>query len=195
MTLEEWTRAGGWYRDEFMLLYRPTGHDDPFLRAWINLTAAVGPSPGASQTLQIFAELTGRNAPGQCGKCHSVDATVDGELLVNWRPKLRTMEPELYTKYQHQPPFSLLDEAGCLTCHQVDYESDVMASYRDLNPSTFARNFKPMSKTLCARCHEEEQAGNACTDCHNYHVGRFPPALSAAPLALSGMAEEAPPQQ
>jgi hypothetical protein len=67
-----------------------------------------------------------------------------------------------------------------------------MASYRDLDPTTFARNFKPMSKTLCARCHEEEQAGSACTDCHNYHIGRFPAALAAAPLALSGIAEETP---
>ncbi|HEX9646680.1 MAG TPA: hypothetical protein VGB88_04230 [Alphaproteobacteria bacterium] len=182
--IEGWMRAGGWYRQGYALLYRPIGHRDPFMRAWIDLTAGVGPSPGAPHALQIFAEITSRKAPGMCGKCHSVDATADGTTVVNWRPKQRPQDVNRFTEYAHAPHFSLLDEKGCLTCHVIDYEADFMAGFNDLDASTFASNFKPMNKELCASCHVDSLAGDACTDCHNYHIGRFPPALAAAPLAV-----------
>ncbi len=183
---ERWMSAGGWYRLDTALLYRPIGHRDPFLRSWIDLAAGVGPSPGAGQALQIFADLTGRKTPGQCGKCHSVDADADGALTVNWRPKRRAQDIDRFTEYKHLPHFSLVGETGCLACHKVDYEADFMAAFGDLDPTGFVSNFRPMSKQICAACHIKELAGDACTDCHNYHIGRFPPALAAAPLALEG---------
>ena len=185
---ENWMRAGGWYRQNYALLYRPIGHADTFLRGWIDLTAEVKPSPGAGQALQIFAELTDRRAPGICGKCHSVDESSDGSLAVNWGTKVRTAEVHRFTRYRHLPHFSLLDETGCLTCHEIDYESDFMASYRRSDPLDFRGNFLPMRKETCAECHASELAGDACTDCHNYHIGLFPPPLRATPLALEAAA-------
>ena len=35
---EDWHAVGGWYIDEFTIRYRPTGHSDGFILAWINLT-------------------------------------------------------------------------------------------------------------------------------------------------------------
>jgi hypothetical protein len=188
---ESWMRSGGWYRQNFTLYYRPIGHADTFLRGWIDLTATVGPSPGAGQALEIFADLTGRRAPGACGKCHSVDSDADNTLTVNWGPKLRTEEVHRFTEYRHSPHFSLLDETGCLTCHVIDYGADFMASFEDVDAAAFASNFKPMNKKTCAACHVESLAGDACIDCHNYHIGRFPPPLNFAPLTAKVSETEA----
>lgn len=190
---ESWMRSGGWYRQNFTLYYRPIGHADAFLHAWIDLTAAVGPSPGAGQALEIFADLTGRRAPGTCGKCHSVDSGADDTLAINWGPKIRTGDFHRFTEYRHAPHFSLLDETGCLTCHVIDYDADFMASFDDVDPTAFEANFRAIKKETCAACHVEALAGDACTDCHNYHIGRFPPPLHFAPLTANATAE--PPGQ
>jgi hypothetical protein len=184
MEAEEWMRAGGWYRQNYALLYRPIGHADPFLKSWIDLTSEVNPSPGAGQAVQIFGELTGRRAPGVCGKCHSVDVAADGSLTVNWGAKVRTADVHRFTNYRHLPHFSLLDETGCLTCHEIDYKNDFMANFSGDDPDNFRSNFLPMRKETCATCHISELAGDSCTDCHSYHIGSFPPALRAAPLAV-----------
>ena len=34
---EAWAEAGGWYREDFTLRYRPSGHADGFVRAWLDL--------------------------------------------------------------------------------------------------------------------------------------------------------------
>lgn len=190
---ESWMRSGGWYRQNFTLFYRPIGHADTFLRGWIDLTAGVGPSPGAGQALEIFADLTGRRAPGTCGKCHSVDSGTDDTLAVNWGPKIRTAEVHRFTEYRHAPHFSQLDETGCLSCHVIDYGADFMASFKDVDPTAFESNFRPMNKETCAACHVDSLAGNACTDCHSYHIGQFPPPLNFAPLTAT--ARDAPAAQ
>ena len=66
--------GGGWRRDDYemRLLYRPTGHADALMRAWIELG-------GTGDTLRpLFDSLTGDFAPGRCAKFGSklVSATV-----------------------------------------------------------------------------------------------------------------------
>ncbi|MBF0310349.1 MAG: hypothetical protein HQL56_12555, partial [Magnetococcales bacterium] len=70
-----WVGFGGWYRDEFQLLYRPSGHADALLRAWIER--------GFSQTDRpefkaFYAALTADKAVGGCTRCHTLglNATV-----------------------------------------------------------------------------------------------------------------------
>ena len=191
---EAWTGAGGWYRRDHTLFYRPIGHADPFLRAWIDLAANVGPAPGAGPALTVFGALTGRKAPGACGKCHSVDVTPDGAVAVNWTPKRRSPDVHRFTEYRHAPHFSLLDERGCATCHRLDADADPIASFSGLDPLSFAAGFRPMDKAVCESCHVPALAGDACTDCHNYHVGAFPPPLPAAPLRPGAAAAQSSPE-
>ncbi|MGI9405837.1 MAG: cytochrome c3 family protein, partial [Hyphomicrobiaceae bacterium] len=35
---ESWSEFGGWYRKDFAILYKPTGHADPFMRAWLDFS-------------------------------------------------------------------------------------------------------------------------------------------------------------
>jgi len=189
---EAWTSAGGWYRQFLTLYYRPTGHADRFLKGWLELTAGPASGPAATAAKDVFEALAAPKAPGLCTKCHSVDAgfredgTPTGVLNVNWQTEVAPVGNRRFTKYAHLPHFSLLDEKGCLTCHTLEYEAPYAASFDDRKASTFTSNFAPMGKEICAACHREEQAGSRCVDCHNYHVGDFPPALAAAPLVLRG---------
>ena len=81
---EEWTVAGGWYRpDSFTIFYRPSGHADPFLAAWLTSTAEI--STVSALARDAFQKLADPQAPGLCMKCHTADRTSTA-ITVNWLP-------------------------------------------------------------------------------------------------------------
>ena len=57
------------------------------------------------------------------------------------------------------------------------------ASFKDRNPKSFEGNFNAIKRETCAACHTQDQAGSDCLICHNYHVGKFGPALTSTPMA------------
>ena len=179
--------TGGWYRQDadFSLLYRPTGHPDPFLCAWLEFTArASGPKP-ARATAAIFTRLSNPKAPGMCMKCHSVDVEAGQRKRIQWTAARPAPRERRVTRFAHEVHFSVLDDKGCLTCHTLDPEAEVMEAFKDADPLTFASNFQPMRKTTCTTCHISERAGDTCLTCHNYHLGTVSPVLSKAPLTAS----------
>ena len=177
-TGEDWSMAGGWYGDEFTLRYRPTGHADRFIRAWLDVTGQAA-LPGEAVARQIFESLASDKSPGLCAKCHSIDADTDGRLSVNWRGARLARGDNPFTVFSHTSHFSLLDEKGCLTCHTFDKDAKYLDSFKDRNPATFASNFKQIPRQLCAACHTAAAAGESCLICHNYHIGKVIPALSS----------------
>ena len=40
---ESWAEYGGWYRQDFTIFYRPTGHKDKFIYSWLVLTGTQSP--------------------------------------------------------------------------------------------------------------------------------------------------------
>ncbi len=40
---ESWAEYGGWYRQDYAIYYRPTGHKDKFIYSWLFLTGPQGP--------------------------------------------------------------------------------------------------------------------------------------------------------
>ena len=183
---EEWAEAGGWYREDFTLRYRPSGHADGFVRAWLDLSGSVADAPGAEAAGRIFERLAALDSPGSCVKCRSVDANADGTRTVNWRA--RRPEPDLrpFTAFSHTAHFSLLDDRGCVSCHPLDPGADTASGYADGNAGTFASGFTPVERRICVQCHTGEKAGEGCLNCHNYHVGTFPPAMIATPTTMEG---------
>jgi len=181
---EEWATAGGWYREDFSLVYRPTGHADPFIRSWLDVAGegAVGHSKPSAD--EIFDVLANPKSPGVCGKCHSVDDTGIQGLRVNWFAKQPVPGQQNFTRYSHTAHFPLLDERGCLTCHELNDKADFAAGFKDANPHTFSSNFNPILRKVCAECHTKQVAGDSCVRCHNYHVGTFPPAVASTPTVM-----------
>ena len=174
---EAWATGGGWYRDYFSLYYRPSGHGDRFLRAWLDVSGG-----GATRAAQeLFVSLTDRNAPGLCVKCHSVDAADDSVFVVNWVGARPVANQQKFTRFSHASHFPLLGEKGCLSCHKLDPEADFAAGFKDADPATFVNNFHSLERETCAACHTGGAAGDACLTCHNYHIGIFRPVVAANP--------------
>ena len=178
---------GGWYREDFSLRYRPTGHGDQFLKAWLDVTGGAGATPRKAAARQIFEELAAPNSPGVCTKCHSIDAGEDGKLAVNWQARRPVADEHPFTAFSHTSHFSLLDEKGCLTCHELNPQAKYLDAFKDRNPKKFISNFKPIERRICAECHTPAEAGDGCLNCHNYHVGNFPPAVASTPKMMSSM--------
>ena len=181
---EAWAEAGGWYREDFTLRYRPSGHADGFVRAWLDLSGSVADAPGAEAAGSIFEGLAAPESPGSCVKCHSVDANADGTRTVNWHARRPEPDFKPFTAFSHTAHFSLLDESGCVSCHALDPGADTASGYADRDAATFVRGFKPVERRICVQCHTGEAAGEGCLTCHNYHVGTFPPAMIATPATM-----------
>jgi len=173
---EDWHISGGWYRDDYVLRYRPTGHADGFIRAWLDLTGASGRR--LAERRQVFEGLIAGKAPGLCGKCHSVDQQVDGGQKVNWL----TYKPEdglkKSVRFSHAAHFNLVGKRGCMTCHKRDPKADYARGFKDRDPATFNANFAPLPRAVCAECHTAAKAGDSCLTCHNYHLGVYQPVVA-----------------
>ena len=183
---EKQVMTGGWYRQDsdFVLLYRPTGHADPFVCAWLDFTARASGTKHGRSAAAIFTHVSNPKAPGLCMKCHSVDAQAGQQKRIHWLTARPVPHERKVTRFAHAVHFSVLDDKGCLTCHTLDPEAEVMEAFEDTDPLTFASNFQAMEKTVCTTCHTSERAGDTCLTCHNYHVGTMAPILPNAPLTV-----------
>jgi len=192
--------GGGWYlRDaDHSIRYRPTGHGDPLLQAWLDATVRqlIQPAEGDQQT-DLISQLVnpsgsglpgdGPTAAGRCLKCHTVDRHDDsGELVINWRGRRAGDHASPLTHFLHSPHMQLPLDAGCVSCHQIDTESAAKETY---HPAFFARDndaqqwlpvtdwksprvsgFEAIPRQRCAQCHVEGSAGDSCLKCHTYHA-------------------------
>ena len=184
---EDWSAAGGWYRDDYTLRYRPTAHEDAFLNAWIDAAGQSAAADNAPSADKIFNGLMASDSPGLCAKCHSVDADTGGGLTVNWQGARSVPGDHKFTKFSHTAHFSLLDRQGCLTCHTLNSEAKYLTGFEDRDPTTFASNFRPIERQVCTRCHTKAKAGESCLLCHDYHIGNFAPAIAATPSMMDAM--------
>ena len=162
---------GGWYRRDntYTIYYRPSGHADEFLTAWLE-TAASDSMPAART---IYAELASPKAPGVCMKCHTTDR-IGNTSQVNWLTSRPQPQHHPFTKFKHAPHFSLMGVQGCSTCHVMDLKADYASAFGDSRNSTiFHSNFAPLTKNSCMACHQPTLAGASCQECHNYHTGEL----------------------
>ena len=182
---ESWMMAGGWYRsaENLTLYYRPVGHADAFLTIWLTVAGRLSGDPRDRVAQSLFAALSDPKAPGLCIKCHSVDqGGADGARLVNWTGDAPRPGDHAITKFNHATHFSLLNQRGCQTCHQMKAQSSYLAGFDgNADPAKFESNFGPVAKATCAACHNDKVAREDCQLCHTYHTGEF-----AAKIAATG---------
>ena len=160
---------GGWYRrdETYTLYYRPSGHADQFLTAWLE-TSAKDTLPAAQA---IYQELASPKAPGVCMKCHTTDRAGDSSK-VNWLTARPQPLNRPFTTFKHAPHFSLMGVQGCSACHVMDPKKDYASAFGDSRDSkVFHSNFSPLTRSSCVACHQPTLAGASCQQCHNYHTG------------------------
>ena len=174
-----WAEYGGWYRQDYAILYRPTGHKDKFIYSWLLLTGPRAPKGDSSPAAAVFELLTGKDAQGSCTKCHSVDDLQRKRRVVNFSPASVEIKQGRFTNFIHQPHFQavgigqrigILENRGCLTCHILEKGRSYLKSYEQGNPQNFVSNFGAVKKELCQTCHTSSTARQDCLLCHEYHV-------------------------
>ncbi len=173
MDPEEWAKTGGWYRKDYVLYYRPVGHEDPVFRTWLDIGTRAFGTPAERYGDSLLLLMAENNTPGKCMKCHSIDQRPGGGLQVNWQPFQPLVGETRFTTFVHSTHFSAVGEQGCVTCHQLNETTEYQDTYEQRDPTEFISNFAPMRQADCAECHIEQSAGDACIQCHEYHIGEF----------------------
>ncbi len=171
---ETYAEYGGWYRQDFTIRYRPTGHADMFLHTWLDFAGHAYDTAKESQFTPVFDQLARKDSIGRCTKCHSVDDDHGGKI-VNWLAFDPTGVKTRFTKFSHAPHIEMAGTEGCVTCHALTKtgSDDYLKTYAGGDPHVFSQNFVSLKKSLCATCHTAQTAGENCTKCHNYHFTEF----------------------
>ncbi|MEO6873092.1 MAG: cytochrome c3 family protein [Chthoniobacterales bacterium] len=176
---EDWAAIGGWFRpqDSFTLYYRPAGHADPFLVAWLDAAAKLASPPASPAADAVFRQIANPQSAGICMKCHTVD-TRARVTQVNWLPTEALPKKKGFTMFSHAAHLSLFGNTACETCHALNpkaqyakFFSGEAGTLAERDPSHFESNFIPLSKAACVQCHQPKVAGDSCLLCHSYHVG------------------------
>jgi hypothetical protein len=167
---ESWAEYGGWYRQDYAIFYRPTGHKDKFIYSWLVLTGHQAPKGDRSPAAAVFDFLTGKDAQGSCTKCHSVDDAQGKGRYVNFSPPSVKSKQGRFTNFVHEPHFGVLGTRGCLTCHNLAKGRPYLKSYEQGNPLSFVSSFGAVKKEFCQSCHTSSLARQDCLLCHKYHV-------------------------
>ncbi len=167
---ENWADFGGWYRQDFAIYYRPVGHKDRFIYAWLSLTGMQSPKGLNSPAAAVFDALTAKDAQGSCIKCHSVDDVPNQGRQVNFSPANAKAKEGRFTSFTHEPHMGIMENRGCLTCHNLEKGRPYLKSYEQGNPLRFTPSFGAVNKDLCQTCHTSNAASQDCLTCHKYHV-------------------------
>jgi hypothetical protein len=171
---------GGWYGDIVDLIYRPAGHGDPVVKAWLEMAiSAKSDDDDVSERISDMRDelLSSREGAGACVKCHAVSQeTEEGPLKIEWTYQKDTGQS--YQTYSHSQHLSLVNPQGvkladptrgCATCHKLDQKADFASGFKDFNPKTFSSNFASLNKQACVQCHTEGRVRQDCQLCHDYH--------------------------
>lgn len=150
---------GGWFRENYDLYYRPSGHEDDFMRFWIERSSA---HQSTEEMLGVIKSRFSKETVGKCLKCHQLDK---GQILAWSQPG---SEPEL-THFDHVP--HLLVEGDCRSCHPFRKS--------DENGEARPSSFEPLKRQDCVRCHSQEKRSSNCQLCHDYHRGWVSPPSTA----------------
>jgi hypothetical protein len=176
---ESWAEYGGWYRQDYTIFYRPTGHKDKFIYTWLFLTGPQAPKGDRGPAAAVFDFLTSKDAQGSCTKCHSVDDIQGKGRMVNFSPPSVAIKRGRFTNFVHEPHFGVLENRGCLTCHSLEKDRAYLQSYAQGDPTRFVSNFGDVKKELCQTCHTSSMARQDCLLCHKYHLdGVITPIMS-----------------
>jgi hypothetical protein len=204
VSLEDRVAAGGWFVEDYYLYYRPAGHADRLIVAWLDYIISKLDST-SELGKPMLASFTNKKNPGSCFKCHSIETVAQAEsgnaLKVNWRGAETAPNVHDFNRFKHQSHFAVVEQSGknisifgdsgCISCHKFNVNADSTESYKQMDASVFESEFTDLDKAICSDCHQADAGLAACTQCHNYHIGergliKFSDSFSRDPPAPAG---------
>lgn len=187
---------GGWMLDEsrVAMVYVPNGHGDPWVARWIEWQQ-LSTDPSISGTQE-------QNLAQQCTQCHTVSRDRVREMLqenvtsVNnrfvslgnsndlkpteqmnqcWKINQRHSAERTITKFSHTPHLTIPTLRDCQSCHVLYPQTAVATGTHGWSHSGMIlhHEFQSMQIQDCSKCHTKQSAGDACTQCHNYHIHNY----------------------
>ncbi len=153
--------GAGWsvHPKDGTVVYQPTGHADPFMRAYLDAAVAVTAQPAKMLPTALHDAIRDRARSSECLRCHAVDQG-DGMASVNWTSAGRDFDAIGFSNFVHGPHVDLLSQKGCDHCHAIA---------KDEASGKQARGLMPHHKAVCAECHNPGQINADCVTCHRYH--------------------------
>lgn len=164
-------QPSGWFADGVQLAYRPRGHADPVIKAWIDASLQIedGEAVDAETLTDHLHKADG--GPGGCFACHAISERTAGDETrrqVDWR--YRAEKAVTQNHYAHGPHLQLLGPGSlCETCHEMDSQVDLAASFDTEDPMAHVSQFKALTTETCQACHNESKVRQDCQLCHRYH--------------------------
>jgi hypothetical protein len=149
--------SSGWLRSDasFTIAWRPTGHGDSLLKAWIELAQRNAANATPVQAA-LQGSLTKATSIGYCAQCHTLGSDANAaKHSIQWRSSHQDSQAKPFTKFSHRPHLIQPQLGDCSHCHEM---------------STTGGGFAPLTKSACISCHTPAAAGDQCLKCHNYHV-------------------------
>jgi predicted CXXCH cytochrome family protein len=176
--------GGGWYVDGVALKYKPSGHADTVVKAWVEAALMPGPAATGQADAAPLADFRStlfdrQNGPGTCLGCHALtDTAATGSeaesinsassLRIEWRNGVT--EGGRYVRYSHRPHINLLGPGtDCQNCHLTNAEAAYGDAFNQVNPHHYESNFQGIRMEQCTSCHGAGEVRDDCTTCHNYH--------------------------
>ena len=148
--------TSGWIAEPLGLSYRPLGHADPILKAWLEFSGQVSLDEAGNPLASAFKSslLDRESGPGLCSSCHQ---GLDESSMV-WRSQPASHQ---HTVFDHKPHLALEQASRtepCVTCHKLDPAAS--QGYQSINVAT------------CQQCHGQQWVDATCATCHRYHPVR-----------------------
>ena len=106
----------GWVRDDLVcsISYKPSGHADPFVKAWMEWTSRNKESEN-SITRNLEKNFNNVSTTGYCLSCHQTKNNT-----VSWKASYRNEFRREFTKFSHQPHLLQPQLRDCTSCHVMD---------------------------------------------------------------------------
>jgi hypothetical protein len=186
---------GGWMIDDnrVALVYVPTGHADPWVSRWIEWNVLVRNDSDSPDFLDHFlkqciqchsfdshrihqmldlSNLSTHRIPSDNGASTTKHLSNEDINRYCWKIDQRPNALRELTKFNHTPHLSINNLRDCQSCHKLKKLNDHQVSEQGWSDRgrTIRSEFVPIEKDQCASCHTPQSAGDACTQCHNYHV-------------------------
>jgi len=170
----------GWYwrvADGEELCYKPAGHADPVVRAWlefgIDTVARAGDTDPNDRAMALHDELLhSRDGVGRCIKCHTISSpkTADAGVKERIEWHSQSLPSHIHTRFSHGTHLPLL---SCTACHTLNRVTESGVQSQNGGSTGVPGNFKSIRKEACMECHGVEGIRQDCQLCHAYHREAF----------------------
>ncbi len=148
----------GWTAEPLGLSYRPKGHADQTLKAWLDYGRTLDPDAEDHEIVpDLIASLfDDESGPGNCVGCHSYKP----DQAFRWQA---FQKKKKHTHFEHRPHLILAkaaDRDSCNGCHKFAQAQSKAADFEAIDIET------------CQQCHGKDGVSESCALCHRYHPTR-----------------------